>query len=45
VAELPPVAEDSASERLRGTVLLDGVLVGAIDLATVLDTLETELAA
>ncbi|HYV15599.1 MAG TPA: chemotaxis protein CheW [Conexibacter sp.] len=45
VAELPAVAEGSASERLRGTVLLDGVLVGAIDLATVLDTLETELAA
>jgi purine-binding chemotaxis protein CheW len=45
VAELGPLDEPSASGRLRGTVLLDGVLVGVIDLAAVLGTLETELAA
>ncbi len=45
VAELPPLDEGSASGRLRGSVLLDGVLVGVIDLAAVLGTLETELAA
>jgi chemotaxis signal transduction protein len=45
VAELPPLDEGSSSGRLRGTVLLDGVLVGAIDLPAVLGGLETELAA
>jgi purine-binding chemotaxis protein CheW len=45
VAELPRLDEDSASPRLRGTVLLDGALVGAIDLPAVLDGLEAELAA
>jgi purine-binding chemotaxis protein CheW len=45
VAELPPLDEGSASERLRGTTLLDSVLVGAIDLDVVLDGLEAELAA
>jgi len=45
VAELPPLDEASASGRLRGTLLLDGALVGVIDLAAVLGSLETELAA
>jgi len=45
VAELPQLDEGSASERLRGTTLIDGVLVGAIDLGVVLDGLEAELAA
>jgi chemotaxis signal transduction protein len=45
VAELPPLDEGSATQRLRGTLLLDGLLVGVIDLAAVLGTLETELAA
>ncbi|HKG39248.1 MAG TPA: chemotaxis protein CheW [Conexibacter sp.] len=45
VAELPGLDEGSTSERLQGTVLLDGVLVGAIDLPAVLESLETELAA
>lgn len=45
VAGLPPLDESSATPRLRGTALLDGVLVGAIDLPAVLSGLETELAA
>lgn len=45
VAGLPELDEGSASERLRGTALLDGLLVGAIDLPAVLGGLETELAA
>jgi len=45
VAELPELDEGSASDRLRGAVLLDGVLVGAIDLPAVLEGLEAELAA
>jgi purine-binding chemotaxis protein CheW len=45
VAELPPLDEGSASERLRGTALLDGVLVGAVDVGAVLGGLERELAA
>lgn len=45
VAELPGLEEGSASERLRGTVLVDGALVGAIDLPALLGDLETELAA
>lgn len=45
VAELPPLDEASASGRLHGTVLVDGTLVGVIDLASVLGTLATELAA
>jgi purine-binding chemotaxis protein CheW len=45
VAELPPLDEGSASARLRGTVLLEGLLVGVVELAAVLGTLETELAA
>jgi purine-binding chemotaxis protein CheW len=44
VAELGPLDEASASGRLHGTVLLDGALVGVIDLAAVLGTLEKELA-
>ena len=46
VAELPP-ARRGAPRRtaLRGTALVDGALVGAIDLAAVLDALEAELAA
>lgn len=44
VAELPAL-EDGASGPLRGTALLDGQLVGAIDLAAVLAGLEAELAA
>jgi purine-binding chemotaxis protein CheW len=45
VAELPPLDDGSASERLQGTVLLDGLLVGAIDLPAVIGGLEAELAA
>ena len=45
VAELPELSEESTSERLRGSALLDGVLVGAIDLPVVLGSLEAELAA
>jgi chemotaxis signal transduction protein len=46
VAELANASEDAAdSDRLRGSVLVDGTLVGVIDLAAVLDALETELAA
>lgn len=45
VAKLPPLDEQRASERLRGTALLDGVLVGAIDLGAVLASAEAELAA
>jgi chemotaxis signal transduction protein len=44
VAELPPLDEGSASERLLGTLLLDDVLVGVVDVAAVLGALETELA-
>jgi chemotaxis signal transduction protein len=45
VAGLPPLDESSARPRLRGTTLLDGVLVGSIDLPALLGGLETELAA
>jgi purine-binding chemotaxis protein CheW len=45
VADLPPLDEERAAGSLRGTALLDGVLVGAIDLGVVLDGLEAELAA
>jgi chemotaxis signal transduction protein len=45
VAELPELDGERASERLHGTALLDGVLVGAIDLPAVLAGLEAELAA
>jgi purine-binding chemotaxis protein CheW len=45
VAELPPLDEERAAGALRGTALLDGALVGAIDLGIVLDGLEAELAA
>lgn len=46
VAELAQERGESPdSDRLRGTVLVDGTLVGVIDLAAVLGALETELAA
>ena len=45
VAELPALDEERAAGALRGTALLDGVLVGAVDLGVVLDALEGELAA
>ena len=45
VAGLPPLDEERAPERLRGTALVDGVLVGAIDLGALLAGLERELAA
>ena len=45
VAELPQLDEQRAAGVLRGTALLDGALVGAIDLGVVLDGLEAELAA
>jgi len=45
VAELPELDEGRAAGALRGTALLDGVLVGAVDLGVVLDALEAELAA
>jgi purine-binding chemotaxis protein CheW len=45
VAELPPLDAGAASDRLHGTVLVDDVLVGAIDLPAVLETLGAELAA
>lgn len=45
VAELPALDEQGAAGALRGSVLLDGALVGAIDLGVVLDGLEAELAA
>jgi len=43
VAELPPLDETAASQRLRGTALLDGALVGAIDVGALLTGLEAEL--
>lgn len=45
VAALPALERDGAPDRLLGTALLDGVLVGAIDLAAVFVALEAELAA
>ena len=46
VAELAEPTDDAPeTDRLRGSVLVDGTLVGLIDLAAVLGGLETELAA
>jgi chemotaxis signal transduction protein len=45
VARLPALEEADGAGPLHGTALLDGVLVGAIDLAVVFDELEAELAA
>lgn len=45
VAELPAPERAGADGRLRGTVLLDGTLVGAIDLGAVLSELEGVMAA
>jgi purine-binding chemotaxis protein CheW len=45
VAELPQLDGERAAGALRGTALLDGTLVGAIDLGVVLDGLEAELVA
>jgi purine-binding chemotaxis protein CheW len=45
VAPLPALDAPPAAGALHGTTLLDGVLVGAIDLAVVLGELEAELAA
>jgi chemotaxis signal transduction protein len=45
VAELPQLDEERGGGPLRGTTLLDGALVGAIDLGVVLDGLEAGLAA
>lgn len=45
VAELSQLDDAPGSEHVRGTVLLDGVLVGVIDLGSLLGGLEAELAA
>jgi purine-binding chemotaxis protein CheW len=45
VAELPPLEAADDGGRLRGTALLDGTLLGAIDLPTVLGELEAVMAA
>ena len=45
VAELPPLEPADAGARLRGTALLDGTLVGAIDLPAVIGELEGAMAA
>ena len=45
VAPLPALEQDGAAGPLRGSALLDGTLVGAVDLGAVLERLETELAA
>ena len=46
VAELAAERDEApATDRLCGTVLMDGTLVGVIDLAAVLGALEAELAA
>jgi chemotaxis signal transduction protein len=44
VAELAGASEEADSDRLRGSVLVDGTLVGEIDLAAVIGALEAELA-
>ncbi len=43
VAELPVADEAPASRQLRGMVLVDGQLVGVLDVAAVFADLETEL--
>lgn len=45
VAPLPALDAACAGGPLRGSTLLDGALVGSIDLGAVLGSLETELAA
>lgn len=45
VAPLPALDDADAPGPLRGSALLDGALVGAIDLDAVLRSLESELAA
>lgn len=45
VAPLPALDDADAPGPLRGSTLLDGALVGSIDLGAVLGSLESELAA